>query len=54
MREQLLIELHEMIQKRLNELGQPDYDWDLRELNDPVIDTILELRSNIFKGVYSI
>ena len=54
MRDQLLLELHKMIQERLNEIGQSDYDWDLRELNDPIIDIILEIRSNLFKGGYEI
>ena len=47
-RENLLIRLHKMIQERLEEINMSHYDWDLSELNDPVINTILALRRDIF------
>ena len=49
-RKNLLIRLHEMIQERLEEINMSHYDWDLSELNDPVIDTILALRKDIFNN----
>ena len=47
-RDALLFRLHKMIQERLDEINMSHYDWDLSELNDPVIDTILALRRDIF------
>ena len=49
-RENLLIRLHKMIQERLNEINMSHYDWDLSELNDPVIDAILAIRKDIFNS----
>ena len=48
MREKLLIAMNIMINDRLEEINMSHYDWDLSELNDPVINTILELRKIIF------
>lgn len=48
MREKLLIAMNIMINDRLEEINMSYYDWDLSELNDPVINTILELRKIIF------
>lgn len=47
MNEKLLIKMHKMIQERLDAIGQSHYDDDLSELNDPVINTILEIRREI-------
>jgi hypothetical protein len=48
MREKLLIAMSIMINDRLEEINMSHYSWDLSELNDPVINTILELRKIIF------
>ena len=48
MRENLLVTMSIMINERLEEINMSDYEWDLSELNDPVINTILELRKIIF------
>ena len=48
MREKLLIAMNIMINDRLEEINMSHYDWDLSELNDPVINAILELRKIIF------
>jgi hypothetical protein len=48
MKEKLLFAMHDMINDRLEEINMSDYDWDLSELNDPVIDTILKLRKLIY------
>ena len=53
-REDLLIKLHNMINDRLAEINMSYYDWDLTELNDPVIDTILALRKDIFNNKFNI
>ncbi len=50
MKEKLLIKLHEQIIERLEEIGRADYDYDLSELNDPVINTILEMRRMIINN----
>lgn len=44
MRDKLLIAMNIMINDRLEEIHMSHYDFDLSELNDPVINTILELR----------
>ncbi len=49
-REKLLFKLYKMIQDRLDEINMSHYDWDLSELNDPVIDTILALRRDLFNN----
>ena len=49
-REDLLIKLHNMINDRLAEINMSHYDWDLSELNDPVIDNILAMRRIIFNS----
>ena len=48
MRENLLVTMSIMINERLEEINMSDYEWDLSELNDPVINTIIELRKIIF------
>ena len=48
MKDELLLKLHKDMNERLKEIGQEDYDYDLSDLNDPVINTILELRKIIF------
>lgn len=48
MREKLLIAMSIMINDRLEEINMSHYNWDLSELNDPVINVILELRKIIF------
>jgi hypothetical protein len=48
MRENLLVTMSIMINERLEEINMSDYEWDLSELNDPVINTILELRKIVF------
>lgn len=53
-REDLLIKLHNMINDRLAEINMSHYDWDLAELNDPVIDIILALRRDIFNNKFNI
>ena len=53
-REDLLIKLHNMINDRLAEINMSHYDWDLTELNDPVIDIILALRKDIFNNKFNI
>ena len=53
-REDLLIKLHNMINDRLTEINMSHYDWDLTELNDPVIDVILALRKDIFNNKFNI
>ena len=53
-REDLLIKLHNMINDRLAEINMSYYDWDLTELNDPVIDAILALRKDIFTNKFNI
>ena len=53
-REDLLIKLHNMINDRLAEINMSHYDWDLAELNDPVIDIILALRKDIFNNKFNI
>lgn len=44
MRDKLLIAMNIMINDRLEEINMSNYDFDLSELNDPVINTIIELR----------
>lgn len=44
MRDKLLIAMNIMINDRLEEINMSHYDFDLSELNDPVINTIIELR----------
>lgn len=53
-REDLLMKLHNMINDRLAEINMSHYDWDLTELNDPVIDAILALRKDIFTNKFNI
>ena len=53
-REDLLMKLHNMINDRLAEINMSHYDWDLAELNDPVIDFILALRKDIFNNKFNI
>ena len=53
-REDLLIKLYNMINDRLAEINMSHYDWDLTELNDPVIDAILALRKDIFTNKFNI
>lgn len=53
-REDLLMKLHNMINDRLAEINMSHYEWDLSELNDPVIDTILALRKDIFTNKFNI
>ena len=53
-REDLLMKLHNMINDRLAEINMSHYDWDLTELNDPVIDIILALRKDIFNNKFNI
>lgn len=53
-REDLLVKLHNMIIDRLAEINMSHYEWDLAELNDPVIDTILALRRDIFNNKFTI
>ena len=48
MKDELLLKLYKDMNERLKEIGQEDYDCDLSDLNDPVINTILELRKIIF------
>lgn len=48
MRENLLVTMSIMINERLEEINMSDYEWDLSELNDPVINRLLELRKIIF------
>jgi hypothetical protein len=49
-REDLLIKLHNMINDRLAEINMSHYEWDLSELNDPIIDNILAMRRVIFNS----
>lgn len=44
MRDKLLIAMNIMINDRLEEINMSNYDFDLSELNDPVINAIIELR----------
>jgi hypothetical protein len=53
-REELLIKLHNMILDRLDEIDMSHYDWDLSELDDPVINVILDLRRDIFNNKFNI
>ena len=53
-REDLLMKLHNMINDRLAEINMSHYEWDLAELNDPVIDAILVLRKDIFTNKFNI
>ena len=53
-REDLLMKLHIMINDRLAEINMSHYEWDLAELNDPVIDIILALRRDIFTNKFNI
>jgi hypothetical protein len=53
-REELLIKLHNMILDRLDEIDMSHYDWDLSELDDPVINVILDLRKDIFNNKFNI
>jgi hypothetical protein len=53
-REDLLMKLHNMINDRLAEINMSHYEWDLTELNDPVIDIILDLRKDIFNNKFNI
>ena len=53
-REDLLVKLHNMIIDRLAEINMSHYDWDLAELNDPVINVILDLRRDIFTNKINI
>jgi hypothetical protein len=49
-REDLLMKLHNMINDRLAEINMSHYEWDLSELNDPIIDNILAMRRVIFNS----
>ena len=53
-REELLMKLHNMINDRLAEINMSHYEWDLSELNDPVINAILDLRRDIFNNKINI
>jgi hypothetical protein len=53
-REDLLMKLHNMINDRLAEINMSHYEWDLTELNDPVIDIIIALRRDIFINKFNI
>ena len=53
-REDLLMKLYIMINDRLAEINMSHYEWDLAELNDPVIDAILALRKDIFTNKFNI
>ena len=53
-REDLLMKLYNMINDRLAEINMSHYDWDLTELNAPVIDAILALRKDIFNNKFNI
>ena len=53
-RENLLMKLHNMINDRLAEINMSHYEWDLSELNDPVINAILDLRRDIFNNKINI
>ena len=48
MRENLLVIISIMINERLEEINMSDYEWDLFELDDPVLNRLLELRKIIF------
>ena len=52
MKDELLLKLHKDIIKRLKEIGREDYDYDLSDLNDPVINVILDLRRDIFNNKF--
>ena len=52
MKDELLLKLHKDIIKRLKEIGREDYDYDLSDLNDPVINVILDLRRYIFNNEF--
>jgi hypothetical protein len=52
MKDELLLKLHKDIIERLKEIGREDYDYDLSDLNDPVINTILEMRKLLMTGSY--
>ena len=52
MKDELLLKLHKDIIKRLKEIGREDYDYDLSDLNDPVINVILDLRRYIFNNKF--
>lgn len=47
MRDKLLVAMNIMINDRLEEIHMSNYDFDLAELNDPVINAIIELRKII-------
>lgn len=53
-REELLMKLHKMINDRLAEINMSHYEWDLAELDDPVINVILDLRKDIFNNKINI
>lgn len=53
MKDELLLKLHKGIIERLKEIGCEDYDYDLSDLNDPVIDAILDLRKFLFTKQYN-
>ena len=52
MKDELLLKLHKGIIERLKEIGCEDYDYDLSDLNDPVINAILDLRRYIFNNKF--
>ena len=52
MKDELLLKLHKIIIERLKEIGREDYDYDLSDLNDPVINAILDLRRYIFNNKF--
>ena len=52
MKDELLLKLHKDIIERLKEIGCEDYDDDLSDLNDPVINVILDLRRYIFNNKF--
>ena len=52
MKDELLLKLHKDIIERLKEIGREDYDYDLSDLNDPVINVILDLRRYIFNNKF--
>ena len=52
MKDELLLKLHKIIIERLKEIGREDYDYDLSDLNDPVINVILDLRRDIFNNKF--
>ena len=52
MKDELLLKLHKDIIERLKEIVCEDYDYELSDLNDPVINVILDLRRYIFNNKF--